>query len=66
MLVKLPMFHAKIVSSFYLGQCNLDPLAPHFYHYENTPKQHTVIFHDCKNDNFLLKFFDNFHIFAQT
>ena len=21
-------------------------------HYENTPIQYTVIFHDCKNDNF--------------
>ena len=33
-------------------------------HYENTPMQHTAIFHACKNDNFHLIFFDYFHIFA--
>ena len=26
----------------------------------------TAIFHGCKNDNFHLKFFDYFHIFAQN
>ena len=25
-------------------------------HYENTPMQHTAIFHGCKNDNFQLNF----------
>ena len=30
------------------------------YHYENTPMQHTAIFHGCKNDNFQLKFSDCF------
>ena len=35
-------------------------------HYENTPMQYTAIFHGCKNDNFQLKFFDYFHIFAQN
>ena len=35
-------------------------------HYENTPMQHTAIFHDCKNDNFRLNCFDYFHIFAQN
>ena len=35
-------------------------------HYENMPMQHTAIFHGCKNDNFQLIFFDNFHIFAQN
>ena len=29
-------------------------------HYENKP----MIFHCCKNDNFQLKIFDYFHIFA--
>ena len=35
-------------------------------HFENTPMQHTAIFHGCKNDNFQLKFFDYIHIFAQN
>ena len=35
-------------------------------HYENMPMQQTAIFHGCKNDNFHLKFFDYFHIFAQN
>ena len=26
----------------------------------------TAIFHGCKNENFQLNFFDNFHIFAQN
>ena len=37
-----------------------------FDHYVNTPMQHTAIFHGCKNDNFWLKLFDHFHIFAQN
>ena len=37
-----------------------------FTHYENTPMQYTVIFHSGKNDNFRLKIFDYFHIFAQN
>ena len=36
------------------------------YHYENTPMQHTAIFHGCENDNFHLICFDYFHIFAQN
>ena len=35
-------------------------------HYENMPMQHTAIFHGCKYDNFQLKLFDYFHIFAQN
>ena len=35
-------------------------------HYENTPMQNTVIFHICKNDNFLMKNCDIFLIFAQN
>ena len=35
-----------------------------YKHYENTPKQHTTIFHARKNDNFHLKFFVYFLIFA--
>ena len=35
-------------------------------HYENTPIQHTAIFHGCKNDNFQMKFFDFLYIFAQN
>ena len=37
-----------------------------FLHYENMPMQHTAIFQVCKNDNFQLKCFDYFHIFAQN
>ena len=32
-------------------------------HYENTPMQHTAIFHGCKNDNFRLIFCFNIFIF---
>ena len=32
--------------------------------YENTPKQYTVIFHGCKNNNFQMKNCDFFLIFA--
>ena len=35
-------------------------------HYENAPMQHTAIFHARKNDNFHLKMFDLFLIFAQN
>ena len=35
-------------------------------HHENMPMQYTAIFHSCKNDNFRLKYFDYFHIFAQN
>ena len=35
-------------------------------YYENTPMQHTAIFHGCKNDNFQMKCFDYFHIVAQN
>ena len=37
-----------------------------YVHYENTPMQHTVIFHARKNDNFHLKMFDYFLILAQN
>ena len=56
--------------------CFYEPLAKVSYkqnkledlieHYENTPMQYTAIFHVCKNDNFQLKVFDYFHIFAQN
>ena len=35
-------------------------------HYENMTMQYTAIFHGCKNNNFQLKYFDFFHIFAQN
>ena len=35
-------------------------------HYENTPMQYTVIFLGCKNDNFLMKKYNIFLIFAQN
>ena len=35
-------------------------------HYANMSVQYTAIFHGCKNDNFQMKFFDIFHIFAQN
>ena len=39
---------------------------PLIMHYANTPMQYAAIFHGCKNDNFQMKFFDIFHIFAQN
>ena len=44
----------------------LDMLFVVLSHYENTPMQHTAIFHGCKNDNFQLNLFYYFHIFAQN
>ena len=38
---------------------------PHF-HYANMSVQYSAIFHGCKNDNFQMKTFDIFHIFAQN
>ena len=35
-------------------------------HYANIPMQYTAIFHGCKNENFQLKSFDYFNIFAQN
>ena len=35
-------------------------------HYSNMSMRYTAIFHGCKNDNFQIKFFDVFLIFAQT
>ena len=35
-------------------------------HYENASMQYTAIFTSLKNDNFRLKSFDYFHIFAQN
>ena len=35
-------------------------------HYENSLMEHTAFFQGCKNDNFRLKSFDYFHIFAQN
>ena len=32
-------------------------------HYENVPMQYTVIFHGCKNNNFLNVFFYIFFLF---
>ena len=39
---------------------------PIYVHYENTPMQHTAIFRARKSDNFHLKMFDSFLIFAQN
>ena len=36
------------------------------YHYANMSVQYTAIFHGCKNDNFQMKIFDIFLIFAQN
>ena len=36
------------------------------WHYENTPMQYTAIFHSRKNDNFQMKCFYIFLIFAQN
>ena len=35
-------------------------------HYANMSVKYTAIFHGCKNDNFHLKIFDIFLIFAQN
>ena len=35
-------------------------------HYASMPMQYTAIFHGCKNDNFQMKFFNIFLIFAQN
>ena len=35
-------------------------------HYANIPVQNTAIFHGCKNDNFQMKIFDIFLIFAKN
>ena len=35
-------------------------------HYANMSVQYTAIFHGCKNDNFQIKIFDIFLIFAQN
>ena len=35
-------------------------------HYKNMSVQYTAIFHGCKNDNFQMKMFDIFLIFAQN
>ena len=35
-------------------------------HYANMSVQYTAIFHSCKNDNFQMKIFDIFLIFAQN
>ena len=35
-------------------------------HYANMSVQYSAIFHGCKNDNFQMKFFDIFLIFAQN
>ena len=45
---------------------SLDGLISENIHDENMPIQYTVIFHGCKNDNFQLKNFDFFLIFAQS
>ena len=37
-----------------------------FIHYANMSVQYTAIFHGHKNDNFQMKFFDIFLIFAQN
>ena len=36
------------------------------FHYVNMPMQYTAIFHGCKNDNFQMKNFDIFFLFAQN
>ena len=42
-------------------------LVPHLcLHYANMSVQYTAIFHSCKNDNFQMKIFDIFLIFAQN
>ena len=38
----------------------------HCMHYGNMSVQYTAIFHGCKNDNFQMKYFDIFLIFAQN
>ena len=37
-----------------------------FFHFDDIYMQYTVFFHGCKNDNFQMKIFDIFLIFAQS
>ena len=46
-----------------------DAVYPYFHkqlHYANMSAQYTAIFHGCKNENFQMKIFDIFLIFAQN
>ena len=43
-----------------------DLLRSYSSHYANMSVQYSAIFHGCKNDNFQMKFFDSFLIFAQN
>ena len=36
------------------------------YHYANMSVQYSAIFHGCKNDNFQMKIFDIFQMFAKN
>ena len=38
----------------------------HGLHYANMSVQYTAIFHNCKNDNFQMKFFDIFLFLLKT
>ena len=49
-----------------MGEKPLLFLSAYYVHYENMSVQYTAIFHGCKNDNFQMKFFDIFLIFAQN
>ena len=55
---------------YILGLCLMNVITvcqpPFSLHYANMSVQYTAIFHGCKNDNFQMKFFDIFLIFAQN
>ena len=56
-------------SYLHVGFCGLVTFVEEeraYFHYENTPMEHTEIFYGCKNDSFRLKCFYYFHIFAQN
>ena len=46
--------------------CSLRSSMNKRFHYANMSVQYTAIFHGCKNDNFQMKIFDIFLIFAQN
>ena len=56
----------EVVINKLTGTCSSNMFCVVQMHYENTSMQNTAIFQCCKNDNFLVKLFDYFHIFAHN
>ena len=60
----MTQIHSIICSLKCVMHCNALPFVGN--HYANMSVQYSAIFHCCKNDNFQMKSFDIFLIFAQT